>query len=78
MYRSMFSRPRQWLQVKGQLHVSATLSPGENLRFQFDRRLGEPQGRRGEEKTLATIGTRTQILGSAASRYTDCARAMLN
>jgi hypothetical protein len=41
------------MEVSGQLHVPATLSPGKEPRYPLDRRLGGPQsrsGRDGEEK----------------------------
>jgi hypothetical protein len=50
------------MEVSRQLHISAALPPGKSLRYPLDRRLSGPQsrsGRRGEEKILPPIGTRT-------------------
>jgi hypothetical protein len=57
------------LEVSGQLHASAALAPGKSPLYPLDRRLGGPQnqaGRRGEEKILASAGTRTPTLGCPA------------
>jgi hypothetical protein len=62
MYRSMFSWPQHYLEVRGQLHVPAALPRGKSPRYPLDRRLGGPQSqsrRRGKEKILDFTGTRT-------------------
>jgi hypothetical protein len=47
--------------MSGQLHATAALPPGKELRYPFDTRFDGPQsrsGRRGEEKIINPIGTR--------------------
>jgi hypothetical protein len=53
------SRPRRYMEVGGQLHAPANLSPGEKPQYPLDRMLGQPQnrsGRRREEKNLSLSG----------------------
>jgi hypothetical protein len=50
------------VEVSGQLHAPAALSPGKSPRYPFYRRLGGPQsrsGRYGEVKIFYPTGTRT-------------------
>jgi hypothetical protein len=50
------------MEVSGQLHAPATFPLGKSARYPFDMMLGGPQnlyGQRGEEKNLASTGTRT-------------------
>jgi hypothetical protein len=66
MYRSTFSWPRHWLQVSEQLHISPALPPRKSPRYPLDRRFSGPENlseRRGEDKILAPIETRTPTLG---------------
>jgi hypothetical protein len=42
MYRSMFSLPRFWLKVIGQLHVPAALSLAKEHKYPLERRLVGP------------------------------------
>jgi hypothetical protein len=47
--------------MNGRIHAPAALPPGKIPRYPLSRRLGGPQnrsGQRGEEKDLASIGTR--------------------
>jgi hypothetical protein len=44
MYRSIYSWPRHYLEVSGQLHAPATLPPGKGTQYALDRRLGGPPG----------------------------------
>jgi hypothetical protein len=62
MYGSMFSRPRHWLELSGQLHAPATFPPGKKPPVPFGIRLGGTKnwsGRYEEMKILDPTGTRT-------------------
>jgi hypothetical protein len=71
------------MEMSGQHHAPAALSPGKEPRYLLDRRLGGLQnwsGRRGKDRDIAPNGTRTQtprsyspLLLDIASRYTHCA-----
>jgi ribosomal protein S16 len=55
--------------VGGQLHAPDYLPPGKEPRYQFDRRLGGPQGRsaqRGEEENLDPTELKLRPLGRPA------------
>jgi hypothetical protein len=82
MFSSMYSWPRHWLEVSGQLHAPVDLPSGKSLRYPLDTRLGVLQnisGRRREENNLAPTGTRTRTLGfqPITSRCIDCATTFL-
>jgi hypothetical protein len=68
-----------YVEVSGQLHAPAALSPGNKPRYPFYMRLGGSQsrsGRHGGQKILYPIGTRTPThlsSGPVASRYIDYA-----
>jgi hypothetical protein len=71
MYRHTFSCPRRYLEVSGQLHATADLPPGKELRCPLDRRFSGTQswsGLRGEEIFLTLPGLELQLLGRSACR----------
>jgi hypothetical protein len=67
------------MEVSGQLHVPAALTPGKESCYPLARRLGGPQsrsGRGGEEKNSKPpqeSNPRTPIVQPVAQRYTDWA-----
>jgi hypothetical protein len=67
------------MEVSGQLHAPAALSPGKSPRYPFYRKLGGPQsrpGQHGEVKIVYPTGNRTPVplvVQPVASRYTDWA-----
>jgi hypothetical protein len=67
------------LEVSGQLHAPAALSPGKSPRYPFYRRLGWPQsrsGRYGEVKFFTLPGLELPlplVVQPVAIRYTDWA-----
>jgi hypothetical protein len=52
MYGSSLSRPRNSLEVSGQLHASATLTPGKAPTYPLDRKLREVSGQLHASATL--------------------------
>jgi hypothetical protein len=51
-----------WFEVSDQLHASTALPPGKEPQYTLDRRVDEPQsrrGRRGEGKIFDPTGIRT-------------------
>jgi hypothetical protein len=64
------------MEMNGQLHSLAALSPGKALPCVSCRRLGGPQsrsGRYGENKNLSPAGNRIPAAQPVARRYTDWA-----
>jgi hypothetical protein len=77
-----YSWPRQWIEVSGQLHVPAALTPREIVpNTRLDRRLGGPQsrfGRRGENcLPYRDSNSEPSVVQPVASRYTECATPAL-
>jgi hypothetical protein len=69
IYRSIFSRPRHWLQVSGQLHTQATLPPGRSSLCPLDRRFDGPQSGLDDvekRKFLTLPGLKLRPLGRPA------------
>jgi hypothetical protein len=67
MYTSDFLDLGLYLEVSGQLHISAALPPEKIPQYPLDR-LGGPQSRsewRGKEKILDPTGTRTPTARSS-------------
>jgi hypothetical protein len=62
------------MEVSGQFHASAALSPGKKPLFTLDRKLDGPQnqsGRGGEEKNSQPLpGLEPPIIQAVAQRYT--------
>jgi hypothetical protein len=66
MYRSTFSRPRQWLELSGQLHAPAAFSPGKEPQLPIGCMLGGPRSWSepyGEVNIFNPIGARTPTGG---------------
>jgi hypothetical protein len=62
------------MEVSGQLHAPAALTPGKSPWHPLDKRLGGPQsqsGRGGEEKNLQSLpGLEPPIIQTIGQRYT--------
>jgi hypothetical protein len=61
------------MEVNGQLHATAALPRGKDLRYQSDRRLGGPHGRFGgcreEKHSLASAWNQILAIKHVACRY---------
>jgi hypothetical protein len=82
MYRSTFSCPWHWLEVKCQLHVLPSYSLGRESPDPWDRKMGGPDSMYGRmEKwkllTYRDLNSNPSVGQPAANRYTDCATTAL-
>jgi hypothetical protein len=71
------------MEMSGQLHASAALTPGKNPWYPLARRLGGPQSRSGcggEEKNSQLLpGLEPPIIQPVAERYTtELSRLLIN